>query len=279
MAYQFFNYAQSVSDAETIKGQRLRNRLAEMQNTDAQAKLNAQEKRRQIEAEFNNAPARIKALRDAGMTQEADQLQMHMWKMSETGLKVARSLAVGVTEENWKDFRQDAIGQMGMKPEWMPENYSADWINGRVKEAEDRVVTFKPETFTDPQTGKVMTQVTGRDKAGNIVGQRPAFPTDRAKPKAPGSTTTGAGALKAADVNAIGRQAERLYGGIYDPATGKVSGLDPQTAAKVQSIQERAEEIYAQGGLSHGQAVAKAARDAGITIPQLNQGADPLGIR
>lgn len=82
--------------------------------------------------------------------------------------------------------------------------------------------------------------------------------------------TASGGGLKASDTNAIHRQATALYGGIIDPASGKVTGLNPDQERNVQAISSRASRIYAdgQGKVTHSEAVAEAARELGIAVPK-----------
>ena len=74
------------------------------------------------------------------------------------------------------------------------------------------------------------------------------------------------GGLKAADVNAMYKQAAALYGGFFDPNTGEFTGLDAEKAQKVQGL-IRSAESNAAGGLGLAESVSRAAEAAGITIP------------
>jgi hypothetical protein len=77
-----------------------------------------------------------------------------------------------------------------------------------------------------------------------------------------------------------------MYGGFWDPVTKRISGLDPELAAKVQTVREQASRIFAQermggnGGFDHATAVARAGRLAGIPIRDLKNAAatNPFGL-
>ena len=80
----------------------------------------------------------------------------------------------------------------------------------------------------------------------------------------------GGGTIKSADTNAIYRQAAGLFGGAFDPTTGRISGLDADAMGKIQSITEEASRLYAEGESgTHAGAVAQAARRLGIAVQNL----------
>lgn len=78
--------------------------------------------------------------------------------------------------------------------------------------------------------------------------------------------------------NAIWRQSAALYGGLYDPNTGNITGLKG-TEMKVNEVAAEAERIVLEDGASVAQAVRKANRilkdsegTAGPTTPELPEG-------
>jgi hypothetical protein len=79
------------------------------------------------------------------------------------------------------------------------------------------------------------------------------------KKRPPASSASG-GSLKASDTNAIYRQAAGLYGGMFDPMTGRIAGLNREQSEQVQSIAARASQLYMQseGALDHASAVQQA---------------------
>lgn len=68
------------------------------------------------------------------------------------------------------------------------------------------------------------------------------------------------GGLSAADTNAIYRQSAGLFGGTFDPITGRIAGLNREESQTVQSIAARASQMYMQAGgkLDHATAVERA---------------------
>ena len=79
--------------------------------------------------------------------------------------------------------------------------------------------------------------------------------------------------MKASDSNSIRAAAAGLFGGIWDPATGRVSGVSKDMTAKVAAVSEEASRIYKESGGSktHDQAAAEAARKLGIDIKDLSK--------
>jgi hypothetical protein len=69
---------------------------------------------------------------------------------------------------------------------------------------------------------------------------------------------------------------------MWDPATGRYSGLNRQQAAEVSAIADEASRIYREAGgqISHNEAATRAARKMGIEIKDLSGNPDdPVGIR
>lgn len=77
--------------------------------------------------------------------------------------------------------------------------------------------------------------------------------------------------FKASDANSIRASAAGLFGGTWSPETGRILGVQKDTENKVLAISERAAKLYreSQGGISHDEATAQAARELGIKIPQI----------
>lgn len=94
---------------------------------------------------------------------------------------------------------------------------------------------------------------------------------------------SGLRSLKAADTNAIYRQAGGFYGGTFN-ANGDIIDLDPTTVNKVQAVAAKASEIYANNpNLSHAEAVETALKELGLwdgsNKPQSSgAGGDPLEL-
>jgi hypothetical protein len=100
--------------------------------------------------------------------------------------------------------------------------------------------------------------------AGQPVGARPSSATGSA---------ANAGGISSAVSGLIYRQSAGVYGGTYDPVSGRFAGLDRESAANVQRLASRASVIFKQGGVDPQTAVdqalneMKSAAAAGGTIP------------
>ncbi len=269
-----FDLSDVYRDVESIKGARLKNRIGGMQVNQMEEQAANQKKKDEINRMYDEMPARIEQYRVQGFNQEADDLQDQYIKgktAAYTLLKHEREL---LTKDNWAEKRSRYIQSGLIKPYDMPTKYDGDWLKAKEKKAKAdyKIVTTR---FTDSKTGKTMAE--DRPVISGVPGEA-RTPYDPYAPK------DGAGAgreIKAADSNAIGRATGQLFGGFYDPQSGKITGLSKDEEQRVLSIIEEAERLFLDNPtLGHRQAVAKAARTAGIDIKSLSRPAnDPLGIR
>lgn len=100
------------------------------------------------------------------------------------------------------------------------------------------------------------------DENGNAIYVPRSEAAGRRKPP-PASAMKGF-QLKASDTNAIYRQAAGLFGGMYDPITGRIAGLNPEQAETVQRIAARASQLFmeGEGKVDHATAVEQAFEEA-----------------
>lgn len=92
------------------------------------------------------------------------------------------------------------------------------------------------------------------EAAGRPAGARPST-----------ARSTAQGGIRAADSSAIYRQAAGLFGGTYDPVSGRILGLDRSTSENVQRIASRASQLFLEGGIDHATAVD-------VALQELRQG-------
>lgn len=131
----------------------------------------------------------------------------------------------------------------------------------------------KAMTMDELLEGPSVMTVGGEHVVHNNLGQE----TERAA--IPKKETAGGGS-KAADENAMYRQAAELMGGIFDDK-GELLTLDPETRKTVQSIATEATKLWEQGGMTRSEAVSIAANKFGLNVkgvPQENPN-DPNNIR
>ena len=153
----------------------------------------------------------------------------------------------------------------------LPEQYDPNFVQmqlARARELDDLLAN--PEKVTIGAEDRLY-------KDGRVV-DRATSSAERDRQNSRGNALiraqgNGPGRLKSSDTNAIYRQTVGIFGGTFDPMTGRVSGLDPDQSARVQSLAERASELYAtQEANTHASAVARAARELGIEVQSLGGG-------
>lgn len=158
---------------------------------------------------------------------------------------------------SWDSFRADMVDDGLAEPGELPADYDPSVVNRLSGRAEERL------------TGSDMVKVKGGD--GNTY-WLPAYMA--AGREVGGDEGSGSGpfadGLKSSDENAIYRYAAGLYGGVFDPATGEMMGLDPDEAKKVQALSTRATELIGQGrAYSRHHAVSMAAREMNIDVSDI----------
>jgi hypothetical protein len=149
-------------------------------------------------------------------------------------------------------------------PGELPETYDENLIKGLAGYAEKNIQKIT-KNLPGGKAQDVLYQGGKKVEEGK--------PYERWTPKQRGEDKKGEGVqLKAADENAIARQAGNLFGGMYDPVSGRFSGLKGVNAEeKVQAIIERATNLFVTGGMTRAGAVSKAAREMGVKITKLGE--------
>ena len=266
--FQQFDYGRAVQTGQNIKFNRMQNQAFADEQTERADMLKNRQKAQEIRSTYDKMPEQIAALEAENMFAEADQLRDAYIATRKNEVDMLEGMRSYIDASNYKDFRQDLLMAGAVTPEMMPVEYSDDWFR---KQAEDKKRTLQNFTVQSFENGAIMNQdfVTENgqirwDLTGNKYSQ-----AELDKSKASAKSTAGSAfQFKPADTNAIGKQVERLFGGFYDPQTGRLSGLDPTEAQRVQSIQEEAERQYVegQGQITHAVSVARAARKLGINI-------------
>ena len=269
----------AVTTGQKIEHNRLRNQALSDQQTDNKNMLKNRQKAHEIRSMYNDMPQQIKALEEASMFDQADELRNSYIAAKKNEVDLLTSMRKSINKDNYPRLRQDLLAAGAVTPEMMPVDYSDDWFKEQIDKNKGNLSKFTVDSFRNganmsrdyvTQDGQVRWDLTGK------------WYEDGPKDNAGGGGAGGSGGVdfKATDSNAIGKQIVRLFGGFYDPQTGRISGLDPDTSSRVQAIQEEAELIYIQGGVPHGVAVAKAARKLGINIDNIRnkQDNDPLGL-
>lgn len=203
--------------------------------------------------------------------QQQQQLQQQM-----LGFQYIRERAPLVTDERtYGAFRDSVIKNGLLSEEEIPQKYDRGYVNRIAGIASKEIEKFGQ-----------MQQIPGAPKG--VYGQRGDKSGKFAnvkdyREKSWAGKSGDFGGLKAADENAIYKQAASLFGGMYDPMSGRFSALSKDDAQRTQAIAERATRVFVDSGgsVTRSQAVTQAAREMGIDISNLGnqKDSDPLGIR
>lgn len=275
--------SRTIQGAQQIHYNHLRNEALADQQIERKDMLKNRAKANEIRAMYDNMPDQIAALEGEGMFEQADELRDNYIRTRKSEIELITNLRNGIDESNYKAFRQDMIQSGAVSPSMLPTEYSDSWFRDQAEEKRSSLQKFTIESW---ENGALM--------ARDIVTESGQLREDlsgewydvearnKAKGKGKGSGSGAGFSVKSADVNAIGKQIERLYGGFFDPVTNQPKGLNPEEAREVQALQEEAERIYQEneGGVTHGVAVARAARRMGIVLTNIrdNAATNPLNL-
>jgi len=164
-----------------------------------------------------------------------------------------------------QDVARNLAGQKALAT-FFAQPQAQGWVQQQQIVHGGEVKTKAPETRTIQRGNKKVTQEWDGRKWTD-VSSGPQW-----EPEAGG----GSGNLKASGENTIHGQAASLFGGVFDPRTGRISGLSKDQMQAVQSITARATRIYLDSSrsdnqLSRSEAVSAAAREMGIDVKDLSE--------
>ena len=179
------------------------------------------------------------------------------------GLEYMRKTAPRARDQkSWDMVSQDWVQKGLAQPGDLPQQYDPELVQFL-----SGVTPEKLQEFSDMQPIPNMPGYRGQQdkrtkKWANI------YDTSKSS-----SGVGGGGGLKAADENAMHRQAASLFGGMYDPQTGRFSALSKDDAQRAQAIAEYATRLYVDSGgtMTRTEAVTTATRKLGIEVTNLSQ--------
>jgi hypothetical protein len=271
--FQIMDFGRAASVGLNIAGQRQRNEALGMEIEEQKDMLRNRARAQEIRQQFEGVPAQLDEMESEGMFDQADELRDSWMRQAHAEVGIMEAVREGVNEDNYDAVRQGLLAEGTITKDLWPDEYSDDWFR---KQVDGKKSTMTKLTRRWAEEGIIMTQdFVQRD--GNIIWEGEPFEDPDEQAEGTGSKFS----FKASDSNALARQAERLFG-TFDPQTGRYALLDKTQSAKVAAIQEEAERLYKEnrGELTHGQAMAQAARKAGITVQSLeqSQNTNPLNL-
>ena len=280
-----------------VKGARTRNKLADLQLSEAQYKID----QRPIEEEKKN---KLTALRQQSVTGDVDAQQQLLALDPENGPSFID--AIGKMDETKRAGVKRNVDEIGRGSMFV--------LNGKTPEEQaQRYQTLRenlspeaaaglPEVYDPAFMELALSKATAMDKlleapksvsvGGEDVLYRGGREIERGKkPAAKGTGGTGGGNWKGStSINTIRRLTADLAGGLFDERTGSITKLQTGTRSDMQAVVDEASRMLQSGESSNeAEAVTAAAQklDVPYIIPELsgstkkNNAApeDPLGIR
>lgn len=290
---QTFDLGRIYGAVESVKGARMENQLRQQQLDTQQVMTSSAKAAIDPATGQYSAEKHAQALTAAGYPQVGQQL---LAQQIETGTKflnyVGQRLPM-VNAQNYPAFKAE-VERSGLAPPGiLPEQYDGQALytlsqrmQGKVEEAYSAfqklgtgpdgaeiwgqtnrrtneakgVQVIKPTQPKNPIAGQ---DANGEGFFDPQTGER-VLPNVRPRPRAaPGGGKPWT--MKSADSNTIFRQVVTAYGGLYDPMTGQITGLNKDQAAQAQALASRASQLYqeGEGNVDHATAVQRAMSEGG----------------
>lgn len=278
---------------EDLRGERIKG----AKRSNAAADLFKQTAQQAMEGGQYSPAKHASLLEQAGHPQAAQELRTGLLQKAERGYEFLQHSLPFLNEQTWPAFKRNVVDAGLTTAEALPDEYDPKFV----AQLEQRLVGQLTELYgdieqvaegpggaaifgqRDERTGKLANVTTIKPPASSAPdapsGYRFAEGGDlEAIPGGPADKPQG-GALKAADSNSIFRQAASLFGGQWDPVTGRFSGLEKDQAVQAQNIAARASEIYASEGVPHAVAVQQAFNEMAGGGAPAPQGDGPVQIQ
>ena len=272
--FKVASYGNAMRQGQTIKAAGLN--IKQTENM-----IRGREKAKQVRMQMGNMPDAIDKLEEMGEFEQADKMRNNYQSMMKNGVEVVKSMSRSITPENYKEVKEGFQQSGTILPGAWPTEYSKKFVDSL---GDKEKATLTKHSRRWEENGINVTQDL-MAKDGDIFWTGTPFESAADKTSRTGKGGKGGKGgftYKAADDNAMGKQASQLFGGFYDPTTGQFAGLDKDKAAKVQAVHAAASEIFAQaqGTKTHAQAVREAAGKLKINIENPDDWAatDPASI-
>ncbi len=190
---------------------------------------------------------------------DATKAAANIQKMQEVSLRadVMGRLAHGVVDE---DSYQRALQQArdaGVEVNGAPPNYDPNFI----QQFKDQALTVKQRVDASIKNAefelrrRTQGETERHNRAMEGIGRQKAAGKDQG--------------VKTAVYNSANASTATLFGGVYDPATGRISGLDKESSTRALQVSARAQELLTEGKVKEpAVAVKMAAKEMGINVGQ-----------
>lgn len=276
-----FNLGNVFGQAEAIKAARNRNVLAGINIQAAKRKERNLTMVRQARQQFDNGGEIVRQLREAGEHDAADMFVGTQIAEKLNQMNLVRALAPMIQDATtYERLRGELIQDGAIEEDTLPVNYDESVFKRLNSKFDKDLARFRldVEKFGFEREKFSAIEERERKKLGlearkTATGEARARIAARAEARL-GREKTG---VKTSTSRLVYQQAAGAFGGIIDPRTGNISGLNKTQAADVARVAAQAERYVAQG-LDPNAAVQKALVDEGVqgAAPRNN---DPLGIR
>lgn len=277
--FKQFDYGNAVQQGQNIKYNRMRNQALGQDLQEREDLIKKRNEAAEIRQQLEGMPAAIDEMENRGLYDQAAKLRDHYVGQMKSGYDIAKMMAEGLDETNYQQTRQDLIQAGAITGDMWPVKYSEDWWAKKVASTKSEL---EVNTIRWTNEDGIVMSTDYLDRDGRII-EEGTYEASADRKARSGGDGDGKWSYKAADDNAMGNQATRLFGGVYDPSTGQFSGLDPEKAQKVQAVHSAATELYkaARGDITHAQAIREAAHRLRIAVedPEDTRSTDPAGIR
>lgn len=201
---------------------------------------------------------------------DATQAQANIQKMQTIGLRadVMGRLASGVTDETSYQRALQQAKEAGIDVSGAPPNYDPNFV----KQFMEQAMTTKQRIDAGIKGAEF--ELKRREQAERERHNRATEVIQRSKAAADKS------GVKTAVYNSANASTATLFGGVYDPQTGRISGLDKTSSQRALQVSARAQEILTEGNIKEPAAAVKmAAKEMGIDLGDKAQSGNAQDVR
>lgn len=258
-----FNLGEVYRTVEAVKGARLNNQRRQQDIDEGNRKaqydeLLIQTGRQAVDPQTGrySAAAHARALDAAGYPAAGAALRENALGYLTKAQQYVSHAVRTVNPQNYQAVIGDLVQQRIIPEGFAPAQYDPAWVqraHGAFEQDLAEQYSELQPVAQGPGGAVIYGQRESRSgKLANVTTVKPERPRQEAAPKP--------FKFSATDSNTIYRQAAGAFGGLYDPITGRIGGLNPDQAQQVQAVAARASQRYraSQGELDHASAVEEA---------------------